>query len=328
MKRKFVFRGGCNHCGKDGHERQECSGFLAIKAKHNELPKGYKGARERAFDKWLAEVQAKKDQPTAKAKAKPRGRDAVKSLTVQPDSSDSDFTDDEGPGIVSCITGGNWETVKKGNPVCVIANRQRIAQPIAHNNFWSDLDKINAIKTPLKGKKFTVRSEKDLTRLLDSHPTICAQPEDEDEKVNLASLAPRDKRYVYILIDSGASLHAANLDVHFPGHELEETDESRRRDYARTANDDKLFNLGSFKVHGISNGVKVTLGFTNMKVDIPVASVRTFVKSGNDVEIFEGGGLVRNAESGAELPFVEMGGVYFLKLRIEQPHSEYANPKA
>ena len=88
-----------------------------------------------------------------------------------------------------------------------------------------------------------------------------------------------------------------------------------------------LFNLGSFKVHGVSDGVKVTLGFTNMKVDIPVASVRKFVKSGNDVEFFEGGGLVRNRESGAELPFVEMGGVYFLKLRIQQPHFEYANPK-
>ena len=58
--------------------------------------------------------------------------------------------------------------------------------------------------------------------------------------------------------------------------------------------------------------MKVTLGFTDMKVDIPVAFVRTFVQSGNEVEFFEGGGLVRNRESGAELPFVEMGGVYFL----------------
>ena len=62
-----------------------------------------------------------------------------------------------------------------------------------------------------------------MTRLLDSHPNICTLPEDEDEKVSLASLAPRDKRYVYIMMDSGASLHAADLDVHFPGHELEET---------------------------------------------------------------------------------------------------------
>ena len=62
--------------------------------------------------------------------------------------------------------------------------------------------------------------------------------------------------------------------------------------------------------------MKVQLGFSHMKVDVPVASVRTFVRNGNDVEFFEGGGRVRNRENGAELPFVEMGGVYFLKLRL------------
>ena len=175
--------------------------------------------------------------------------------------------------------------------------------------------------------RIVVRNEKDLEKLLEDHPTICSLPKDDREKADLASLTPKDKRYVYIMMDSGASLHAADLEAHFPGHILEETDASRRRDYALTANGDKLFNRGSFKVKGVCNGVKVTLGFTNMKVDIPVASVRTFVKSGNDVEFYEGGGMVRNRESGAQLPFIEMGGVYFLKIRIKDPVIVIDNPK-
>ena len=62
-----------------------------------------------------------------------------------------------------------------------------------------------------------------------------------------------------------------------------------------------------------------------MKVHVLVASVRTYARNGNDVEFFQGGGKVRNRENGAELPFVEMGGVYFLKLR--QNSEEYAVPR-
>ena len=82
-----------------------------------------------------------------------------------------------------------------------------------------------------------------------------------------------------------------------------------------------MYNLGRFDVTGVCNGVKVVLGFTNMKVDVPVASVRTFVKNGNEVEFFEGGGVVRNKENGAQLPFIEMGGVYFLQLKVKLPET-------
>ena len=74
-------------------------------------------------------------------------------------------------------------------------------------------------------------------------------------------------------------------------------------------------------MHGSCNGVEVSLGFTHMKVDVPVVSVRALVRNGNDVQFFEGGGKVTNRENGAEIPFVEMGGVYFLKLKIKPPKS-------
>ena len=111
----------------------------------------------------------------------------------------------------------------------------------------------------------------------------------------------------------------ADTENHFPDHMLYQPEEIGRGDFALTANGDKLFNLGGFSVTGVCNGVKVVLGFMNMKVDVPVASVRTFVKNGNEVEFFDGGGVVRNKENGAQLPFIEMGGVYFLQLRVKPP---------
>ena len=82
LQRKFIFRGGCNHCGVAGHKRQECSDCLALKAKNNgQLPKGYKGEREKAFDKRLAELKSKKPtDASAKPKAKPKAK-SVRALT-------------------------------------------------------------------------------------------------------------------------------------------------------------------------------------------------------------------------------------------------------
>ena len=148
---------------------------------------------------------------------------------------------------------------------------------------------------------------------------ICSLPKDDNKKVDLAKLAPKDSRYVYIMMDSGASLHAADMENNFPDRVPHLTEESERGDFACTANGDKLYNLGRFDVTGMCNGVKVVLGFTNMKVDVPVASVRTFVKNGNEVEFFEGGDVVRNKENGAQLPFIEMGDVYFLQLKVNPP---------
>ena len=120
-QRKFIFRGGCNHCGAEGHQRKDCAEFLAIKKKHNgELPPGCKGAREKAFDEWYTESKPKgsgkgKDK---KAKGSGKGKDNVRALTVQPDSSDSDWTDDEGtPGIMACMTENKWEPVVRGTPI-------------------------------------------------------------------------------------------------------------------------------------------------------------------------------------------------------------------
>ena len=53
-----------------------------------------------------------------------------------------------------------------------------------------------------------------------------------------------------------------------------------------------------------------------MDVDIPVVSVRQFIGTGHDVHFLEGGGYVEHRDSGAKIRFMELGGVYFLKMRM------------
>ena len=70
--------------------------------------------------------------------------------------------------------------------------------------------------------------------------------------------------------------------------------------------------------------VTMSIGFANMKVDTPVASIRKCCKSGNDVSFYEGGGCIVNRNTGAKAGLMEMAGVYFLKLRIK-PLGDDAN---
>ena len=85
-----------------------------------------------------------------------------------------------------------------------------------------------------------------------------------------------------------------------------------------------FYNEGEFDITGECDGVSMSIGFTNMKVDTPVASIRKFCKSGNDVSFYEGGGCIVNRNTGAKARFMEMAGVYFLKLRIK-PLGDDAN---
>ena len=60
--------------------------------------------------------------------------------------------------------------------------------------------------------------------------------------------------------------------------------------FANTAIGEKLYYEGEFTDDGNCDGVPLSLNLSNMQVDVPIASVRRFVKSGNDVALYEGGG--------------------------------------
>ena len=82
-------------------------------------------------------------------------------------------------------------------------------------NVWEALQKV----TPKKAKRMqhvADKSEKDLNQLLASHPNLAALPSDAQARRELANLSPKSRKYVYVMMDSGASLNAANLRKRFP----------------------------------------------------------------------------------------------------------------
>ena len=73
---------------------------------------------------------------------------------------------------------------------------------------WSGLTKVTPKKSkPLK--YFTIKTEADLNKMLKSHPTVASLPANKELRTELSALAPVSKKYVYIMMGSGASIHAA-----------------------------------------------------------------------------------------------------------------------
>ena len=56
-----------------------------------------------------------------------------------------------------------------------------------------------------------------------------------------------------------------------------------------------------------------------METDLPILSVRKMIKAGSDVEFHDGGGSIRNRQTGLTLFFYEHEGVYFIKLKVKDP---------
>ena len=136
--------------------------------------------------------------------------------------------------------------------------------------------------------------------------------------------------YVFVTMYSGASLNAADLKKHFPwlANQLWANDAQRRGAIANMVNREQLCYEGEFTVDGDCDGVPLSLNFTNIQVDVPIATVKRFVKSCDDVAFYESVGRIVNRESKDNVKLVELGGVYFLKVRAkaEQSTLGFARP--
>ena len=78
----------------------------------------------------------------------------------------------------------------------------------------------------------------------------------------------------YIMMDSGASIHAAWMQTHVPGHFVRRSFGLNNGEFAHTGNGERLYNEGELEASGEYDVTLMGLSFTNMQVDIPVASVR------------------------------------------------------
>ena len=81
---------------------------------------------------------------------------------------------------------------------------------------------------------------------------------------------------------------------------------------------------GKVRTTGSVDGTQISKTWSHMHVKCPILSVRCLVEDGHDVWIRKGGGIIRNLQSKKELRFFEHAGVYYLKMKIDQPDGKAA----
>ena len=87
-------------------------------------------------------------------------------------------------------------------------------------------------------------------------------------------MAPKSKKYVDIMMDGGASINSGWAKKYLPGSVVGTSAGQLKNEFANTANGDRFYIEGEFDITGECDGVSMAIGFTNMKVDTPVASIR------------------------------------------------------
>ena len=77
--------------------------------------------------------------------------------------------------------------------------------------------------------------------------------------------------------------------------------------------------LGKVKTQGTAGSTRISRTWSHMEVQCPILSVRCLIDDGHDVWIKKGGGIIRHLASGKEITFHEHAGVYYCKMRLDQP---------
>ena len=124
---------------------------------------------------------------------------------------------------------------------------------------------------------------------------------------------------ILALIDTGATVHAADSEIHFrdyAGH-VKQTPASRRGDGAVTAGGHLLENRGKFTVKALADGQDVENPFVDMKVQMPILAVKKMIKKGTKMLIEEDGGTLFNSRTNQRLNFLEHSGLWFMKLKVK-----------
>ena len=88
---------------------------------------------------------------------------------------------------------------------------------------------------------------------------------------------------------------------------------------ATTAGGHQLVNEGRCKIDATLDDVAFPVVFQNMKVDVPILSVRKYVKGGWNFSFEEAGGTMTNKATGRTFKFIEAEGAYWIKIKFTKP---------
>ena len=156
---------------------------------------------------------------------------------------------------------------------------------------------------------------------------INALPRDKKSLSRLAKLCPSKEETLgpyerWVMADSGSSLHALDVAKELPGYEhlVVPLPVGKKGRGAETASGDKVEIRGTVSLAGHIDGHEHVVPFNDMKISMPIASMRQTIKKGNDPYITPSGGTIKNRKTGKTIKLHERGGVYFFKMTFLPPH--------
>ena len=123
------------------------------------------------------------------------------------------------------------------------------------------------------------------------------------------------------MVDTGSSIHAADVETHFPQYvdAVKQSSASRRGHADTSAGGHKLVNLGKFVVNAETDAQDVRVPFNNMKVKLPILSVREMMSKGSVMTLTETDGEICNRRTGQTIHFAVYDDLWFMKLKVKPP---------
>ena len=125
-------------------------------------------------------------------------------------------------------------------------------------------------------------------------------------------------------MDSGSTTNAAWIKEHFPEYlqYIIPSEAQARGDSATTAGGHELRNEGRCRVETKVDGHDFPVAFQNMRVDVPILSVRKYVKSGFAFHFSEEGGYMESKTNGKKFWFIESDGAFWIKMKVTPPSAD------
>ena len=337
---------GCWHCGSKDHSRAKCPAFEKLMADHN------RGVSDRSQWKLPAGYMGKYEEAKKKARAA-AGKGKVNALDGPPEDGeytedDWEESDDEGPGPgrvfalrqpCTCCPSGLGDDLRDDDLLCGACqdddeeNEDETESQVPQNMLeefgkWAHRTIVKAQNPSKKNlSKFVVNSIAKLEKMLRSKSKVASIANSSKDKAIeyirkiIPGLPPCTADEVWALVDSGSTINAADILEHFPEYAkfIKRSKAQSRGEVATTAGGHELKHEGKCNIAATVDGFDFPIPFSNMKVDIPILSVRKAVKNGNDVTFTDDGGTIVNRDNGRTLTFIEANGSYWIKMKVLPP---------
>ena len=196
---------------------------------------------------------------------------------------------------------------------------------LQHLSGWAHRTNVLVRPKPDKAeqKSYTVLNAEQLDRLLKDKSRISklasvpSKKRLQKIKDNLPNI-PLEDDEILVLVDSGSTINAADIAAYFPEY-VDRIIESRSNDEATTAGGHKLANEGRCRIEALVDGHAFPVPFQNMKVDVPILSVRKYVRNGFGFHFEEHGGYMESRANGRKFHFIEADGAYWIKMKVQKP---------